>query len=326
MYTIISGALLLLIAVLAYILVVNIANMNAKKGRQLLSTYLSEQEEQAQQSNKLKNILNRFGILEYLSPNHIMSESEKIGKPITKRSFISSFLLGTVLGIVVMFVYFKPVIFLLPIAIVGGFIAVNIRLHNNKKQYITEMDSKISIYMSSLSNALATHGNLKGAIQSILPALEFPVKDDLEYALTQLQDGKSVKESFSKMSDAYQQKEMRLFHHQLDVIMTTGISDVESLRKIANKMKNKDIYKRRLQTAHKSHFKIWRAFVVMSLSAPFLFLVGSSDNFNLVMNHIASSIVFALTFILIFVTWRKLEELEVFDPTNANGTEGRGIR
>ncbi|MGG1021168.1 hypothetical protein G3M81_22945 [Bacillus paralicheniformis] len=302
-----------IIAVLTYFAVMRILEMVLVKKRKRLSSFLDE--DKGEKNSTLMKFLDKMGIREYLNPNHIIMESKKYGEPITKRSFIITFLMGTLIGVVVMVVYFQPVIFLMPVSFIGGIIATNVRLHNIKKRYLQELDSKLAVYMSSLTTAMGTFTNLKDALKSIIPSLDYPIKNDVEEALVILQDGKSVKEAFAKMNNSYSQKQVKLFHDQLDVIVKSGISNVESLRSVAFKMKRKEVYRRKLQTAHRSQFKVWKAFVFLSLSAPFLFIFVSMDNYKLVMNHIAASVVFALTFISIFFTYRQLEKLEVYDPT-----------
>lgn len=313
MITPISGIVLLSIAVLSYLLLMKLFQMDFSQKRKLLTSFI--QEEELQKKNSFIEWLEKRGINHYVNPNYMIHSAKKYGVYITKQSYLSTFLLGTGIGIIVMVVYFKPVIFLMPVALLGGFIATNIRLHNIKKRFLEEMDSKLAIYMSAVATAMGTFNNSKDALNSVLPLLEYPVKNDVEEALIKLQDGKSIRYSFESMSDKYDQKQVKLFHEQLDVVSKAGANDIESLRTIANKMKAKEVRRRRLKTAHRQSYKIWRTFVFLCLSAPFLFLFASTDNYFLVMNHIASSIVFALTFLLIFITYRKLEQLELYDPT-----------
>lgn len=314
MITPISGVFLALIAVLSYFVLMKVFQTDFTNKRKRLSSFL--QEEQKQKENKITEWLEKRGINHYVNPSHMIQSAQKCGVHITKQSYISTFLLGTALGVVVMLVYFKPVIFLMPVSIVGGFIATNMRLHNIKKNFIQELDSKLAVYMSSVATAMGTFSNTKDALNSVLPLLEFPVKEDLEEALLKLQDGKSIKYSFDEMNKKYEQKQVKLFHEQLDVVARAGSGDIESLRTIANKMKSKEVRRRRLKTAHRQSFKAWRTFAFLCLSAPFLFLLASTDNYFLVMNHFISSIVFGITFLLIFITYRKLEQLELYDPTN----------
>ncbi|MFE5473817.1 type II secretion system F family protein [Bacillus safensis] len=304
---------LTVIAIVAYFTVMKIIDSFLSQKRKRLSSFLGAKSDRKQQyliSNKYK------GILEYLNPSFVISEAKKYGVTITKSSFVMTFLTGTLVGVIVMIVYFQPIIFLLPLSVIGGVIATNIRLHNVKKKYIQDLDAKLAIYMSTLSTAISSFSNLQSALKSIIPTLEFPVKGEVEEALLILQDGKDVKEAFRKMSEKYPQKQVKLFHDQLDVFVKSGSGNAENLRTIARKMKRKEVHRRKLQTAHRAQFKVWRALVFLSLSAPFLFIFVSMDNYKLVMNHIASSVVFGLTFFYIFFTYRQLEKLEMYDPTS----------
>lgn len=309
----IFGIGLLVIAVLAYFIVNKLLNLQLNTKRKRLSSFL--QEHDIKENSRFVELLKRKGILQYISPSYIIEESEKHGTEISKSSFYSTFLIGTVLGVIVMIIYFRPLLFLMPIAILGGVIATNLRLHKIKKEYIHLMDSKISIYMSSVATAMMTFSNMRDVLVSVIPSTEEPIRNDLEKVLLQLQDGKNLRIAFEKMNIKYPHKELRLFHDQLDVVIKSGTSDKEVLRNIALKMKKKETYRRRLKTAHRQQFKVWRTFVFLSLSTPFLFIMISMDNYLLVMNHLALSIVFAFTFLMIFFIYRKLEQLELYDPT-----------
>lgn len=305
---------LLVISVLGYILMMKLLNIQIGNKRKMLSSVLNEKHKEQTQ---LQTWLDNKGLLKRISPNLIMDEFEKHGVKISRQKYFSTFFLGIGIGIVVTMVYFRPVIYLMPIiALLGGVIATNIKLQNAKKEYIHLLDSTISIYMSSLSSSLQTFSNLKDSLQSILPALEEPIKKDVEEAILYLADGKDVRSAFSKMNKKYPQKELKHFNDQLDVVVKSGAYQNDTLRKLAFKMKKKATYRRKLKTAHRTGFKQWRTFVFLTLSVPFLFIFLSWDNFLIIMNSFILTIVYVLAFTLIFITYRKLEELEVYDPTN----------
>ncbi|MEQ2529123.1 type II secretion system F family protein [Bacillaceae bacterium CLA-AA-H227] len=310
---------LIAIGVLAYLAIMQLSQVSFSRRRKRLSSILRVEDEGT--SNFLLEWLEKSRIREYVSPSYIIEEAKLHGVNMTKQSFISTFVVGTGLGAIIILVYFQPLLFLMPLAAGGGVIATNIRLHKIKKEYVQELDSKLAIYMSALTTSIGTFNNIKDALQSILPSLEYPIRNDVEEAILKLQDGKNVKQAFENMNKRYKHKHVRLFHDQLAVVMENGASDNSTLRSVAIKMKDKEKYRRRLQTAHRQNYKIWRTFVILILSAPFLFIFVSMDNYKLVMNHIASSIVFAITFLLIFVTYRQLEKLEIYDPTSDERVE-----
>lgn len=306
---------LFILAALAYSVIMKMLNIQWTTKRKRLSSVLQENE-QNETENPLVKWLQKKGLFQYVSPVYMIEQAQKYGVNVTKRSYLITFLLGTGIGILVFFIYFQPILYLLPLSLIGGIMAINIRLHKIKKEYISLLNSKVSIYMSSLSTALMTFTNIKDALMSILPSLEEPVKSDVEGGMLQLQDGKDARIAFAKMNHKYPQREIRLFHDQLDVVLKGGNTDIETLRKIAFKMKKKETYSRKIKSAHKTASKAWRVFVFLPLSAPFLFVIYSMDNYFLIMNHLATSFVYALAFLAIFITYRKLELLELYDPTS----------
>lgn len=303
---------LLLIAVLIYFTMMKVLDTRWDNRRKRLSSILNENE--VKSKTKLTDWLDQKGILPYISPSYMIRQAKSYGVVISKQSYVSTFFLGSIVGLVAMFIYFKPFLFLFPLSLLGGVVSTNIRLHNIRKTYIQDMDSKVYIYMSAFSTAMLTFTNLKDALTSILPSLESPLKEDVEETILFLQDGKDVPTAFRKIVEKYPQKEIRLFHDHLDVVVKGGTSN-NKLRSIAFKMKKKETLKRRLQTTHKRSFKVWRTMALLTLAAPFMFIFVSMDNYLLISNSVAVSIVFLLAFVIIFYTYRELEKLELYDPT-----------
>lgn len=306
---------LAVIAILIYMAIIQLSKMSFRKSKQL-SDYLDVDVNEGKWGNRAKGWLERKGITKYFSPSILMFEARKYGVSITKQSYMSTFLIGTVIGLVIVIIYFKPVLFiLLPFSPLGGVIAVNLRIYRIKRDSEHAVDSKLQLYMSLLASALSTLGNLKDALYNVIPSLEDPVKEKVEEAYLKLQDGKSVQEAFRGMVQHFPHHYVRLYHDQLHVIINDGTSDTSSLRDIAFDMKKREKFRRNMLTNTRIKKKTWKQFVFFILSMPLMFIFVSMDNYLLVMNHIASSVVFALAFLLIGVTYWKIEQLEAYDPT-----------
>ncbi|MEH6944647.1 type II secretion system F family protein [Bacillus sp. JJ722] len=309
---------LIVIGFFIYFAFMQVSRLSFRRRGKQLSEYLkADIEKEGKVQNRIKEWLEKKGLMDYLSPSHLMYEAEKCGVIITKQSYISSFIVGTAVGLVMVIIYFQPVLFLLlPLSPLGGVLAVNLRVYKIKKEYKQAMDAKLTFYMSFLASSLSTYHNLKDALYSILSSLEEPIKKDIEEAYLQSQDGKSVKESFEHIVQKYPHQFVKLYHDQLHVIVSTGSTDMSSLRDIAFDMKKRETYRRKLLTQHREKLKVWKTFAFFCLSIPFLFIFVSMDNYLLVMNHMAASVVFALSFTFIGLTYWKLEQLEAYDPTN----------
>lgn len=312
MNEILSLILLIVVAIAAYNLVLKLINNKQNFKRKRLSQLLQKEETG---ESRLGEWLEKKNLRQYINPKIIMETSERYGKRITPQAFTSTFILGVLVAVVIIFIYFHPFLYLLPLSLLGGVITVNIKLHGIKKEYIQLMDSKISIYMSSVTTAWATFGNIREVLQSVIPSLERPVKNDVEKAFIVLQDGKDVRTAFEEMNRKYQVKELSHFHDQLDIIVKNGSSENDTLRKLAFKMKRKAKYRRKMQTAHRIGLKAWKTFVFLTLSSPFLFMFVSFDNFLILMESRIISGAFFIAFCLIFFTYKKLQKLELYDPT-----------
>ncbi|KEK11044.1 hypothetical protein ABD91_01910 [Lysinibacillus sphaericus] len=306
--------ILLIIGITAYVTFIKLIGKKQRFERKRLSQILSKNE--LNEQSKFSSWLEKKNLKNYFSPKYIMDVSEEYEKKITPLSFFLLFLSGVFLGMIVIFVYFNPFLYLLPVSVLGGFIAVNLRLHEIKKSYIERLDSKKAIYMSSVATAVATFGNIGEALESVIPSIEQPLQKDVSDAYLLLADGKDVKFAFDSMNKKYKTRELKHFHDQLDVIKKTGaVDNVDTLRDLAYKMKKKATYRRKLKTAHKSSFKVWKTFVIFCLSIPMTFLLLSYDNFQAIMQSPIISFIYLLTFSFIYYTFRKLEELEIYDPT-----------
>lgn len=305
---------ILLIGLLAYKVIFSLLSLQVSTKRKRLSQVLREFEK-VEQTNKLSNWLKKRNLLHLISPKMIMDESEKYGQKINMSSFFSTFLIGFIVGIIVFIVYLKSFIFLIPLSLIGGFIAVNIKLHTIKKEYLELLNSKLSIYMSSVATAINTFGNIRGTMQSVIPTLEQPIKNDVEQALMYLQDGKDVRTSFADMNQKYQSKELTHFHEQLDIIIKSGATSNTTLRELAQKMKGKVKYHRQLETAHREGLRNWRTFVFLTLSVPFLMIFLSFENFLTITGSPIFSFGYLIAFALMSYSYKKIKDLELYDPT-----------
>lgn len=300
---------LLFIACLAYVLLVKLLQYESNSKRKRLSRLLNEGEK------KSETLKRKYPFVNYMIPSFVMGEAEKYNREYHKRTYATHFLIGTAIGVVVFLVYFKVFLFLIPISVFGGFIATLIHLHSLKRDYIQETDHNLSEYMSSFTTAYGTFGNLRGAISSILPSVDKTIQIPLESAYIRLGEGKSVKQAFYDFEATFPQKYVRLFHVQVQALEDSGSNDTAMLRKIANKMKKKQVFKRDLLIVNRSQFKRWRLFLFLVFSLPLMFLVFSYDNFILIQNNVVSNIVMFLSTLYSLFVYKKIIEVELYDPT-----------
>lgn len=303
-----DALVLLVIGVLAYIVLIQYLNKEKKQQRKRISSLLKEREETPTMKKK-------YPFLRYADPSYLKQEAKKYEVDFDKRMYLTHFITGTAIGAILFIVYLKPFIFLIPLACLGGVVATLIKLHAIKRDYIQQTDFKLSVYMSSLTSAFGTFGNLRQSLENVIPMLEDPIRTDVEKAFTILEDGKSVRQAFHHMNEKYPQMVVQLFHEQLEVLNESGTSDIAKLRTVANQMKGKEVFKRQLATVHRSQFKVWRSFALMTYSLPFVFILISYDNYVTIMGNPIASIVFVAVTAYTLYIYKQLAKIEIYDPT-----------
>lgn len=303
-----DAGVLLVIGLLAYVLMIQYLSKEKKQQRKRISSLLKEREEKPE-------ITTRFPFLRYIDPSYLKQEAKKYEVNFEKRMYLTHFITGTTIGVIFFIVYLKPLIFLIPFSVLGGVVAILIKFHAIKRDYIQQTDFKLSVYMSSLTSAFGTFGNLRQSLENVIPMLEDPIKADVEKAFTILEDGKSVRQAFHHMNEKYPQMVVRLFHEQLEVLNESGTNDISKLRTVANQMKEKEVFKRQLATIHRSQFKIWRSFAFMTYSLPFIFIIISYDNYVTIMENPIASVIFIVVTVYTLFIYKQLANLELYDPT-----------
>jgi len=299
---------LIVLTILAYIVIMQLFARKNKNQRNRLSNLLNERKGK-------ESFKKRYPFLERADPMYFKKAAGKYGVDFDNRMYFTQLIAGTAVGSVLFIVYFNPFLYLIPFALFGGIVAAHIKLHGIKRDYIADTEFKLTLYMSGFTSAYATFGNLKQSLESIIPDMPQPIKGDLEKAFTILENGRPVKEAFHGMNEKYPEKIVKLFHQQLEVLAGSGSSDTSTLRNVVRQMKKKEVFKKRLNTDYRSKFKVWRTFALMAYSLPFMFIFVSYDNYEVIKNSPITSIVYLLVTFYTYFIYKKLEQIELYDPT-----------
>jgi hypothetical protein len=304
--------ILFAIGVLAYFVILKIISFEPTSKRNRLSKILNEQ------SSKERTLRTKYPIFNYLVPSFVIGQTEGYKVPYTKKMYVTYFVVGTVIGVIAFFLYFKAFIYLIPFSMVGGVIATLIKLHTLRRDQMHEINYQLSVYMSSFTTAYETFGNLRGTLSSLLSSVDSSIKPHLEKAYLILSEGKTPRQAFYEMNQVFPQKNVRLFHEQIQAIENSGTSDISKLRIIAENMKKKEVYKKELSLVSKSQFRVWRTLLFLIFSLPFMFVVVSYDNFIAIQNNVVANITLFMAAIYSLFIFTKFTQLEVYDPTEPN--------
>lgn len=299
---------LAILTIVAYFVIMQFLGRKAKNQRRRLSNLLNERKGK-------ESIKKRYPFLERASPIYFKRAAKEYGVDFDNRMYFTQLIVGTAFGSVLFIVYFNPFLYLIPFALLGGVVAAHIKLHAIKRDYILDTEFKLTLYMSGFTSSYATFGNLKQSLESIIPDLPQPIKGDVEKAYIILEDGRSVREAFHAMNEKYPDKTLKMFHQQIEVLAGSGSSDTSTLRRVVRQMKKKEVFKKRLSNDHRSKFKVWRMFALMAYSIPFMFILISYDNYEAIKSNPLTSVVYLLATIYTYFIYKKLESIELYDPT-----------
>lgn len=299
---------LVILTIVAYFVIMQFLGRKAKNQRQRLSNLLNERKGK-------ESFKKRYPFLERASPIYFKRAAKEYGVDFDNRMYFTQLIAGTAFGSVLFIVYFNPFLYLIPFALLGGVVAAHIKLHAIKRDYILDTEFKLTLYMSGFTSSYATFGNLKQSLESIMQDLPQPIKGDVEKAYIILEDGRSVREAFHAMNEKYPDKTLKMFHQQIEVLAGSGSSDTSTLRRVVRQMKKKEVFKKRLSNDHRSKFKVWRMFALMAYSIPFMFILISYDNYEAIKSNPLTSVVYLLATIYTYFIYKKLESIELYDPT-----------
>lgn len=300
---------LFLIGALAYFIILRFIDFESSSRRKRLSKILRDEVEEKSTMRR------KYPFLNYFVPSFVMEKATEYNADYTKKIYVTYFLAGTLIGILSFFVYFRAFQYLIPLSLILGVLTTNIKLHTFKRDYLRDTDQLLSIYMSSFTTAYGTFGNVKNALASILPSLDNPLKDDIEQAYLLLSEGKTISQAFYSVNQKYPFQVVQLFHDQLQALEDSGSPDTTELREVVEQMEEKAIYRNELARDFRRKFKDWKLFVIMIYTSPFIFIIVSFENYELLVTNPVVNIVLFLVTLYIAYVYYQLTKIETYDPT-----------
>lgn len=303
---------LLVIGTLAYFITLKVIDFQSSSKRKRLSKILSDDVEEK------SNMRKKYPFLNYFIPSFVMEKATEYNADYTKKIYTTYFLAGTLIGILSFFVYFRAFQYLIPLSLLVGVLATNIKLHIYRRDYLRDTDQLLSIYMSSFTTAYGTFGNVKNALASILPSLDNPLKDDIEQAYLLLSEGKTISQAFYAVNQKYSFQVVKLFHDQLQALEDSGSTDTNELREVVEQMEEKAVYRNELARDFRSKFKDWKLFVIMIYSSPFIFVIVSYENYELLVSSAVVNVVLFMVTMYIAYVYYQLTQIETYDPTETS--------
>lgn len=147
-----------------------------------------------------------------------------------------------------------------------------------------------------------TYNNVYSSLKETIKFLSYPIKEDLETVIKNIENGKSINDSFVDFNEKYNNKTITLFNQSLELFDKFGASDAgDVLHLISNELNNLKIKKDRFYRFKKEWRLNFYIVVFMSLSMPILLKFTMSDIYNSFMNSFGAIVMIVIFVINLFI-------------------------
>ena len=188
------------------------------------------------------------------------------------------------------------------------FLINQIILNAKKIEYQRFVLSQLTIYASQMSMFI-TYNNVYSSLKETLKFLNYPIKEDLEKVIKNIENGKTILESFVDFNAKYNNKTITLFNQSLNLFDDYGSSDAGNiLHLISEELNHIKIKKDRFYRFKKEWRLNFYVVVFMCLSMPIILNLTMSDIYNSFMESFGLVIMILIIVFNLFII-NKIEKL-----------------
>lgn len=186
--------------------------------------------------NKIKkffrNLNDKFFFGKYKTTYKYINKESNLKEYIIKFLFIYSLITCF------LFLLFNSILYALGISIIVTIFFLNEVVLNAKKiSYETYILSQLTIYTSQVS-LLVSYNNIYSSLKEVVRFLDYPVKDDLEDVIKNIDNGISITDSFKEFNEKYNNRTITLFNQTLELFDEHGDSDASTVLQIISEEMN----------------------------------------------------------------------------------------
>lgn len=204
---------------------------------------------------------------------------------------------------------FPNIFYCIFIALVVTIFIINRIILNAKKiEYQYFILSQLTIYVSQVS-LFIDYNNVYSSLKETINFLSYPIKDDLEKVIKNIESGLSISDSFLEFNEKYNNKTITLFNQSLELFDDFGSSNSSNvLHVISEELNDLKIKKDRFHRFKKEWRLNFYVVTFMCLSMPILLKLTIPDVYLSFMNSFGS-IVMVIIFIINLFIIAKIEEV-----------------
>lgn len=169
--------------------------------------------------NVFKKINDKFFFGKYKSTYQYINKKSNV------KEYIIKFIFIFVLIATFLYLLFNNIFYALGISFVLTIFFLNEIILNNKKiGYESYILSQLTIYTSQIS-LLVSYNNIYASLKEVAELLDYPVKDDLNKVIANIDNGMSITDSFEEFNKKYNNRTVTLYNQTLELFDEHGDSD-----------------------------------------------------------------------------------------------------
>lgn len=226
-------------------------------------------------------------------------------KSIKKSDYILKVVCIFILFLIVFSLVYTNWILIIIISLVCSLFLINIILLNSLKiKYEYYLLSQLTIYASQLS-LLISYNNVYSSIDKTIDYLKEPLYSDLKKVLKNIDNGKSIKDSFNEFNYKYNNKTITLFNQSLDLYDSYGSSEASKVLQILSEDINNLKVKKDKFLRFKKEWRVqFYVVVLMCLSMPVLLNFSMNELYNSFMSSFGNYVMSAIIFINLIIIYK----------------------
>ena len=261
----------------------------------------------------------KYRFIVWLTPSLAISEAQNMGFPFEMKHYIREFLKGFIIGLIIMYVFYRHIPVAVMGAIVVGFIIPNLKIYQLKKAYHDEVKTKLISYFKRYSSALRSFDfNVPRALDDVIKSTEEPIRSDLEKVLFDIRQGASVERAYTEFNHKYNFKGVQLFHDVVTLVVSMGTDENNLLRSSANKFSRKKYWQNKLQTSNAKHVRESKAIGMFSLAIIFMIMFATYDFYIEFVSSPIGKGTMTMCIVWYVVTIYNINKHSTYDPTEMN--------
>lgn len=230
-----------------------------------------------------------------------------------KKIKFSDYIFKVIIIFIIVFIsltlIFPNIFYCIFIALVITIFIINRIILNAKKiEYQYFILSQLTIYVSQVS-LFIDYNNVYSSLKETINFLSYPIKDDLEKVIKNIESGLSISDSFLEFNEKYNNKTITLFNQSLELFDDFGSSNSSNvLHVISEELNDLKIKKDRFHRFKKEWRLNFYVVTFMCLSMPILLKLTIPDVYLSFMNSFGS-IVMVIIFIINLFIIAKIEKV-----------------